>query len=140
MVYRPARVLIDSSEASLVVPSRSQEAEFSPTPSLAMSPDTPRTPATVFPPTPTSLAGNTSGDSTKPVSGYNEVVGTTSDFQANDKAIDPYTLFVGGLDMSGPLAWDEDKVSRHFSRFRGIENIKVVQPGITYHFAVSIAS
>lgn len=46
------------------------------------------------------------------------------------KELDPTTLFVGGLEMYGPAAWDEEKVGNYFSRFGGLEQVKVVRPGV----------
>lgn len=45
-----------------------------------------------------------------------------------EKEIDPTTLFVGGLEMFGPGAWNEEKVKAFFSRFGGLECVKVVRP------------
>jgi hypothetical protein len=45
-----------------------------------------------------------------------------------EKHIDPTTLFVGGLDVSGPGAWDEGKVRTVFSRYGGLESVKFVRP------------
>ena len=67
--------------------------------------------------------------------------GTSYDgFGANDggkssgiqKEIDPTTLFVGGLEASGPGAWDEAKVRQLFARFGGLESVKFVRPGRAY--------
>ena len=44
------------------------------------------------------------------------------------KHVDPTTLFVGGLDISGPGVWDEEKVRTVFSRYGGLESIKFVRP------------
>jgi len=46
----------------------------------------------------------------------------------SDRDIDPTTLFVGGLEMFGPGAWDEEKVRLFFARFGGLESVKVVRP------------
>ncbi|KAF9481660.1 hypothetical protein BDN70DRAFT_511102 [Pholiota conissans] len=45
-----------------------------------------------------------------------------------EKEIDPTTLFVGGLEMFGPGAWDEEKVKNFFARFGGLESVKLVRP------------
>ena len=45
-----------------------------------------------------------------------------------DRELDPTTLFVGGLEMFGPGAWDEEKVKNFFARFGGLESVKVVRP------------
>ena len=46
----------------------------------------------------------------------------------SDRELDPTTLFVGGLEMFGPGAWDEEKVKNFFARFGGLESVKVVRP------------
>jgi hypothetical protein len=40
-----------------------------------------------------------------------------------DREIDLATLFVGGLEMFGPGAWDEEKVNNFFARFGGLESV-----------------
>lgn len=45
-----------------------------------------------------------------------------------EKQVDPTTLFVGGLEISGPGAWNEDKVRTVFSRYGGLESVKFVRP------------
>ncbi|KAI0719932.1 hypothetical protein C8T65DRAFT_22406 [Cerioporus squamosus] len=44
------------------------------------------------------------------------------------KELDPTTVFVGGLEASGPDAWDENKLRHSFGRFGNIENIHIVVP------------
>lgn len=46
----------------------------------------------------------------------------------SDRELDPTTLFVGGLEMFGPGAWNEEKVKNFFARFGGLESVKVVRP------------
>jgi hypothetical protein len=98
-----------------------------PTPGLGMSPITPRTPGLLFPITPTD---NTSGLHASAFKDYdNKEHGYHCDSDRNDRELDPTTLFVGGLETSGPGAWDETKVQNFFARFGGLENVKVVRPG-----------
>lgn len=53
----------------------------------------------------------------------------------SEKKIDPTTLFVGGLEISGPGAWDEERVRNLFSRFGGLESVKFFRPSM-YLFLV----
>jgi len=50
-------------------------------------------------------------------------------YYRSERIIDPTTLFVGGLEMHGPRAWDEAKVRDFFSRYSGLESVKFVRPG-----------
>lgn len=49
-----------------------------------------------------------------------------------EKQVDPTTLFVGGLEISGTGAWDEEKVRMIFSRYGGLESIKFVRPSMPF--------
>lgn len=91
------------------------------TPALDSSSVTPVTPGSQFPVTPTT--GGTSYE------GFGPKDDRLFYKAANDREVDPTTLFVGGLEMSGPSAWDEDRVKSFFSRFGGLESVKVVRPG-----------
>ncbi|KAJ7446435.1 hypothetical protein B0H11DRAFT_2336849 [Mycena galericulata] len=100
-----------------------QELDIPDTPALGMSPITPKTSGSQFPATPTSTNGDLQSSSfqsyeSKEKNGYFE----------DTKDLDPTTLFVGGLEMYGPGAWDEDRVSAFFGRFGGLESVKVVRP------------
>ncbi|KAJ7161358.1 hypothetical protein C8R43DRAFT_331590 [Mycena crocata] len=95
-----------------------QELDIPDTPGLAMSPITPKTAGSQFPATPTSTNGDLQSSSFTEKNGYFE----------ETKDLDPTTLFVGGLEMFGPGAWDEDRVSVFFGRFGGLESVKVVRP------------
>lgn len=105
-----------------------QELDMPPTPGLGMSPITPRTPGVMFPATPPSTIGDLhgivsfNGYDSKDKDGYPE------DHNREDRLLDPTTLFVGGLEMYGPGAWDEEKVSNFFRKFGGLESVKVVRP------------
>lgn len=104
-----------------------QDLAMPPTPGLATSPITPKTPPDqAFPPTPTDLehvhvvAGR----------GLSQFDGGEKQFGHLDgeKVIDPTTLFVGGLEIHGPNAWDDEKVTAFFDRFGGLESVKLVRP------------
>jgi hypothetical protein len=94
-----------------------QDAIVPPTPELDRSPVTPKTPASTFPVTPTSPSFGISGDSPE----YPTVAHP-------EGGIDPTTLFVGGLEMHGPNAWDEERVANLFGRYGGLESVRVVKP------------
>ncbi|KAJ7751270.1 hypothetical protein DFH07DRAFT_531521 [Mycena maculata] len=95
-----------------------QELDIPDTPGLGMSPITPKTSGSQFPTTPTSTNGDFQGFEPKDKNGYS----------GGAKDLDPTTLFVGGLEMYGPSAWDEDKVSTFFGKFGGLKSVKVVRP------------
>ncbi|KAG5644609.1 hypothetical protein DXG03_008087 [Asterophora parasitica] len=111
---------------------RGQELDMPPTPGLGRSPLTPKTPG--FPATPTigdedihahrmSMRENFEGPEGGKDHGY------YGDFASREQRdIDPMTLFVGGLETFGPGAWDEEKVTKFFSRFGGLEDVKIVRP------------
>lgn len=102
-----------------------QELDMPPTPGLGKSPITPKTPGSQFPITPTSANIDIQRLSFKEYKGkeysyYNE--------SRQERELDPTTLFVGGLETFGPGAWDEEKVANFFSRFGGLESVKLVRP------------
>ncbi|KAF7311102.1 RNA binding protein [Mycena chlorophos] len=87
------------------------------TPGLGMSPVTPKTTESQqFPTTPTSVAEEIPKEP-----GY---FGAS----AEAKEIDPTSLFVGGLEMHGPDAWDERRVTALFGKYGGLQSVKVVKP------------
>ena len=98
------------------------------TPALDGLSITPLTPGSQFPITPTDCEANVSQDAFR--KGFQSRENENS-FKVlrPDRDIDPTTLFVGGLEMFGPGAWDEEKVEKFFSRFGGLESVKVVRPG-----------
>ena len=53
---------------------------------------------------------------------------------------DPTTVFVGGLEMCGPMAWDEHELQVLFSKYGGIKSVKVVRPSQLPHFSQSCCS
>jgi hypothetical protein len=99
-----------------------------PTPDLALSPVTPRTSGSIFPETPTCIVSSFSTptlkhiDGTEPSSYYGDL--TTE----GEKDLDLTTIFVGGLEMFGPSAWDEQNIRRFFAKFGTVENVKFVRP------------
>lgn len=94
------------------------------TPSLGRSPLTPRTPG--FPLTPTTTFSALQNMSLK--ENESKVNGYPGDTAGRERDIDPTTLFVGGLETFGPGAWDEEKVTKFFARFGGLEEVKIVRP------------
>ncbi|KAH9486538.1 hypothetical protein JR316_0000603 [Psilocybe cubensis] len=102
-----------------------QDLFIPPTPALDSSTITPITPDSKFPTTPASSTKNYH----YPAKGsdYKESCGSSKD-NRQEREIDPTTLFVGGLEMFGPGAWNEEKVKAFFSRFGGLEYVKVVRP------------
>ncbi|KAJ2914255.1 hypothetical protein MD484_g6126, partial [Candolleomyces efflorescens] len=46
----------------------------------------------------------------------------------NQRSIDPFSLFVGGLEALGPSAWNEEKVRQHFAKYGGLQSVKFVTP------------
>ncbi|KAJ6621088.1 hypothetical protein B0H10DRAFT_2215358 [Mycena sp. CBHHK59/15] len=100
-----------------------QELDIPDTPGLGMSPITPKTSGSQFPMTPTSTSGDLQSASFQSYESKDKSV-----YFDEAKDLDPTTLFVGGLEMFGPGAWDEDRVSALFGRFGGLESVKVVRP------------
>ena len=98
--------------------SEAQYLEVPPTPGLGRSPLTPQTPGSLFPATPISNQGDA----------QNVPFNRDQDLTRSERDLDPTTLFVGGLETLGPSAWDEEKVAKFFSRFGGLESVKVVRP------------
>lgn len=97
------------------------------TPALDKASITPNTPGSQFPITPTSYTGyDPQGMHYNDFDEKEKI--TSCKGLRSDREIDPTTLFVGGLEMFGPGAWDEEKVKSFFSRFGGLESVKVVRP------------
>lgn len=80
----------------------------------------PKTPHTVFP-----LASRSSSEEDKPCV---YVPARPLEDVANQGSIDPLSIFVGGLEAVGPLAWDEEKVRQHFAKYGGLQHVKFVKP------------
>lgn len=96
------------------------------TPGLGMSPITPRSFGSAFPGTPTDLSGELSGLSVDP---YQIQDGPYTSIRVlRSKSVDPTTLFVGGLEMFGPAAWDEGKVRKCFEKYGVLESVKFFRP------------
>jgi hypothetical protein len=107
-----------------------QELEIPPTPEFGRSPNTPKTSSFQFPKTPTT-SGYAGDTQPAPYNGFEarERSSYSEDANVGAGGLDPTTIFVGGLEMFGPNAWDERKVHAHFAKFGGVENVKVVRPG-----------
>ncbi|KAL0071781.1 hypothetical protein AAF712_000703 [Marasmius tenuissimus] len=56
----------------------------------------------------------------------------TGNFQigvsSGERTLDTTTLFVGGLELNGPGAWDEGKVRSYFEKFEGLQNVRIIRP------------
>ncbi|CAL1694040.1 unnamed protein product [Somion occarium] len=129
-----------------------QELAVPPTPEFSVSsltPITPRTATSSFPRTPQS-AHHTGFDQVHvddgsyrgPVQEFHTprkggrfgVYGTQDDVgfgvvnNHGGRELDPLTIFVGGLEMYGPHAWDEEKLRRIFEQYGEIEDIQLVRP------------
>ncbi|KAG6879860.1 hypothetical protein C0992_010529 [Termitomyces sp. T32_za158] len=100
---------------------RGQELDIPSTPGLGRSPLTPKTPG--FPPTPTNTYNALPSMSLKDRENKNN--GYPGDPASRERDIDPTTLFVGGLETFGPGAWDEEKLTKLFARFGGLEEVKM---------------
>jgi hypothetical protein len=104
-----------------------QELDIPPTPEFGMSPNTPKTTGSMmFPHTPSTstfdIRSAIPKDAAKFVPSY------FREEARGDSEVDPTSIFVGGLEMNGPHAWDEERVRRFFSKFGGVEDVKVVFP------------
>ncbi|KAG2062337.1 hypothetical protein BDR06DRAFT_966134 [Suillus hirtellus] len=97
-----------------------------PTPEFGTSPITPKTPGSLIPRTPTT--GSYLGDfQSRSLPEFATKNGLQWDAK-REGPLDPTTIFVGGLEMYGPNAWDEERVRNLFSRYGGVENVKVIRP------------
>ena len=119
---------MDASEAIQVsVDEVGQELDIPPTPEFGMSPNTPKTTgSTMFPHTPSTSTFDIRSAAPKDAAKF-----APSYFREevrSDSEIDPTSIFVGGLEMNGPHAWDEERVRHFFSKFGGVEDVKVVFP------------
>ena len=93
------------------------------TPGLGMSPITQKSFGSGFPSTPTDISGEISRLSADIKSCQDD-----SNTIFKGKSVDPSTLFVGGLEMFGPNAWDEGKVRKCFENYGALESVKFVRP------------
>ncbi|KIL00985.1 hypothetical protein PAXRUDRAFT_7769 [Paxillus rubicundulus Ve08.2h10] len=105
------------------------EIDLAPTPEYGASPSTPKTPGSVMLRTPTTSShmGDFQSMSFKDYDSQGSLMHLPRE-KREDTIVDPTTIFVGGLDMFGPTAWDEAKVRALFSRYGGVEAVKVVRP------------
>lgn len=111
-----------------------------PTPELAMSPVTPRTPSLGhgFPRTPMYASAMPLPEYPGEEKGADSAGRYTdrSSYYNRERDVDPRTLFVGGLDTYGPNSWDEDKLRTLFERYGGVEDVKIIRPSA--YFAGSV--
>ncbi|KAF7307104.1 RNA binding protein [Mycena indigotica] len=108
-----------STTASVEENENTQEGDEPETPGLGMSPVTPKTnDSQQFPTTPATSVSE--DDTTGKDASY---------FPGGEpKGIDPTSLFVGGLEMYGPDAWDEHRVTALFEKYGGLQSVRVVKP------------
>ncbi|KAF7307112.1 RNA binding protein [Mycena indigotica] len=108
-----------SATASVEENENTQEGDEPETPGLGMSPVTPKTnDSQQFPTTPATSVSE--DDTTGKDASY---------FPGGEpKGIDPTSLFVGGLEMYGPDAWDEHRVTALFEKYGGLQSVRVVKP------------
>ncbi|TCD68103.1 hypothetical protein EIP91_011556 [Steccherinum ochraceum] len=118
-----------------------QEVIVTPTTEQALSTLSPITPSSApsYPPTPQSAShgpGYGAAADTIPETPYNltpkrmSVHGEVRGQHGPDgpKHFDPFTIFVGGLDMYGTNVWDEVRLRTIFSKYGEIEDIQIVRP------------
>lgn len=119
------RSTASKSSVNSVVCDEGQEIDVLGTPELGMSPITPDTSNSLFPVTPSASSGDLTSFNSYSSKG---MFGSYGGEAPPPKEIDPTTIFVGGLEIMGPGAWDQEKVERYFSRFGIIEDVTVVRP------------
>ncbi|KAK1228674.1 hypothetical protein PQX77_008327 [Marasmius sp. AFHP31] len=99
------------------------ELELPPAPALTMSPTTPKSPFLL---TPTSSEGYRNVSIPK---GFGDETGSFQmGVSPGERTLDTTTLFVGGLELNGPGAWDEGKVRSYFEKFEGLQNVRIIRP------------
>ncbi|KAG7091352.1 hypothetical protein E1B28_010394 [Marasmius oreades] len=102
----------------------SEEVELDLPAATALTMSMPKSPASAFLLMPTS----TDGRSIREVDNDDYNFCLHNPHTSMEKVVDTSTLFVGGLDMHGPGAWDEAKLQNSFQRFGGLQNVKIVRP------------
>ncbi|KAH7930380.1 hypothetical protein BV22DRAFT_1028340 [Leucogyrophana mollusca] len=103
------------------------DVDIPPTPDFGRWSITPRTPGSLILRTPTT--GSYMGDFHNSSAGeFESKTGYPNEGKSGGNALDPTTIFVGGLEKDGPNAWDEDRVRSLFSKYGGVENVKVIRP------------
>lgn len=102
-------------------------------PDFGTSPITPRTPGSLMLRTPTtaSYMGDFQSMSFRDYGSQGSLLQLSQE-KRDDHVVDPTTIFVGGLEMFGPNAWDEGKVRALFSKYGGIEAVKVIRPSVVF--------
>ena len=100
---------------------------------LKTSPVMPKHSGPFIPFTPTSGSGIKSSESMSFQSPRGEMAPLLSEARFGP-VYDPTTVFVGGLEMCGPKAWDERKLRVLFSKYGAIKFVKVVRPSQSLRF------
>jgi hypothetical protein len=118
----------ESKAAQTPVEEEGQELDIPPTPDFGMSPNTPKTTGSMmFPHTPSTYNFGVPSPSHKDT-GTKVLQSYLRDEVRGESVIDPTSIFVGGLEMHGPHAWDEERVKVFFAKFGVVEDVKVVFP------------
>jgi len=118
----------ESKAAQTPVEEEGQELDIPPTPDFGMSPNTPKTTGSMmFPHTPSAYNFGVPSPSHKDM-GTKVLQSYLRDEVRGESVIDPTSIFVGGLEMHGPHAWDEERVKVFFAKFGVVEDVKVVFP------------
>lgn len=127
-----------------------QDLTVPPTPEHTLSTLTPVTPNSMqsYPLTPPSA--NHTADSVEVMDAFHSTPYNMTPGKANDKEdvgimhrtdapkhFDPFTIFVGGLDMYGTNSWDEVKLRSIFEKYGEIEDVQIVRP-CEYIFAAAL--
>jgi hypothetical protein len=101
------------------------------TPSLVTSPITPVTPpneqlVTPIDPPHINFSRLSLSKSDNYFSNPSEIPSTNSPTASS--SIDPLSIFIGGLNVQGNAAWNEEKVAEHFGNFGTIQNVRFLHP------------
>ena len=124
---RPPPVLESYALTAFDIPDRptaDNELEVPAAPALTMSPTTPKSPFLL---TPASSEGY--GNIVIPKQFGDEIRNFDISINPGERVLDTTTLFVGGLELNGPGAWDETKVRKYFEKFEGLQNVRIIRPG-----------
>ncbi|KAF5368570.1 hypothetical protein D9758_002330 [Tetrapyrgos nigripes] len=107
-----------------------REVQSDDTPILGMSPLTPKTSASAsgFPTTPTSSNGDCKSSAFLRAFEVDDSTSVDDLISEGNRVLDPTSLFVGGLEMYGPNAWDEPRLLKFFGRFVGLKNVRLIRP------------
>ncbi|OCH87465.1 hypothetical protein OBBRIDRAFT_889765 [Obba rivulosa] len=135
----PVQLLHDSRAASRDGGEEQVVDTIPPTPGFTLSPITPLTPkmGENFPRTPSTASSVAAQDTSHSCESRRGVTAPCDTPQSCGMYVtdeggarehDPSTIFVGGLEMFGPSAWDESKLQALFERYGDIETIQLVRP------------